>query len=130
MKKYIILVVLLILVSFIAQAKPMLKGLTAEEFASRQTDMMKDKIELSQDLINNIAKINLSYANQIYILCDADKTYAEIKMAFYDLVDKKKVEISNLLPEANKAVYSDLEDKYKQLTWNEIKKYIRKRGVK
>jgi hypothetical protein len=130
MKKYIILVLAFILVSLVAQAKPMLKGLTAEEYASRQTDMLKEKIELPQELINNIGKINLDYANQIYILCDADKSYAEIKMAFYDLVDKKKAEISNLLPEDKKEVYSDLENKFKEVTWNEIKKYIKKRGVK
>ncbi len=130
MKKYIILVVAFIMLSIIAQSKPMLNGLTAEEYASRQTDMLKEKIELPQELINNIAIINLTYANQTYALCDADKSYAEIKMAYYDLVDKKKAEITNLLPEAHKVFYSDLEDKFKQVTWNEIKKYIKKRGVK
>ncbi len=120
----------LILLSVVAQAKPMLRGLTAEEFASRQTDLLKRKIELPQELINNIGNINLKYANEIYILCDADKTYPEIKRAFYDLVDRKKLEISNLLPEAHKDFYSNFEDNYKQITWNEIKKYIKKRGVK
>jgi len=130
MKKYIILVLALIFVSLVAQAKPMLNGLTAEEFASRQTDMLKNRIELPQELINNIGNINLDYANQIYVLCDADKSYAEIKMAFYDLVDKKKAEISNILLEENKEAYTNLEDKFKQATWNAIKKYIKKRGVK
>lgn len=118
------------LFSLLAQAEPMLKGLSAEEFASRQTDLLKEKISLPQELINNIAIINLTYANEIYLLCDADKTYPEIKKAFYSLVDRKKAEISNLLPEEHKEFYNNLEDKFKQNTWNEIKKYLKKRAVK
>jgi L-fucose mutarotase/ribose pyranase (RbsD/FucU family) len=130
MKKYIIIVMAFILFSLTAQATPMLKGLSAEEFAARQTDMLKDKINLAPELVTTIGAINLDYANQIYTLCDADKTYPEIKKAFYDLIDKKKSEISKLLPPANKDFYTSFEDKYKQVTWNEIKKYIRQRGVK
>lgn len=118
------------LFSLLAQAEPMLKGLSAEEFASRQTDLLKEKISLPQELINNIAIINLTYAKEIYLLCDADKTYPEIKKAFYNLVDRKKAEISNLLPDEHKEFYNNLEDKFKQNTWNEIKKYLKKRAVK
>lgn len=118
------------LFSLLAQAEPMLKGLSAEEFASRQTDLLKEKISLPQELINNIAIINLTYANEIYLLCDADKTYPEIKKAFYNLVDRKKAEISNLLPDEHKEFYNNLEDKFKQNTWNEIKKYLKKSAVK
>jgi hypothetical protein len=130
MKKYFFLTLVFVLFSFVVQAKPMLNGLTADEFANRQTDILKDKIQLPQDIINKISNINLIYANKIYTLCDSDKSYAEIKMSFYDLIDNKKIEISNLLPEDSKSVYSDLEDKFKQMTWNEIKIYIKKRGVK
>lgn len=131
MKNVIITIVFfLFAISISSSVEIKFRNMTAEDFASYQTDIMQEKLNLSESNLKLLSDLNLNYTKQYYKLTLEAKSYSATKKTFYSLFEVKRLEALKFIPEENKGMYNSIEDKFKIIIWNEIKKSLRSRDIK
>jgi hypothetical protein len=112
MKKTIFIAALYLLSQGSASAQAMMK-LSPEERASKQTEWMKNYLNLSADQMPKVEEINLRYSNKMQDIFESPQTKTEKNEAAKELFEKKSEELEGIFTEKQYGAYKIKENDMK-----------------